>query len=276
MTSGVAGKVIAVTGVSSGIGRACAGSLARQGALVVGVGRRADRGAAIADELRAEGHTMTSVTGDMTVVADCVRFIDAVVAEHGRIDALVNNVGGSGVPTYVPSEEVTPEQFDESIALNVRSAFFCSTAAIRHMKRQGGGSIVNISSVVGNQAMAAQVVYGIAKAGLDHLTRCLAVEFLQDRIRVNSIIIGGAMTGQSARALSEVSELYGLPAPTAETLPLAVQGTAMDEITDAIEFLCSDASRGVTATAVAVDQGRSAGAIFSAALTDALAGKWTR
>lgn len=174
MTSGVAGKVIAVTGVSSGIGRACARSLARQGALVVGVGRRADRGAAIADELRAEGHTMTSVTGDMTVVADCVWFIDAVVAEHGKIDALVNNVGGSGVPTYVPSEEVTPEQFDEGIALNVRSAFFCSTAAIRHMKRRGGGSI--------------------------------------------------------------------------------------DEITDAIEFLCSDASRGVTATTVAVDQGRSAGA----------------
>lgn len=141
---------------------------------MVGVGRRADRGAAIADELRAEGHTMTSVTGDMTVVADCVWFIDAVVAEHGKIDALVNNVGGSGVPTYVPSEEVTPEQFDEGIALNVRSAFFCSTAAIRHMKRRGGGS--------------------------------------------------------------------------------------MDEITDAIEFLCSDASRGVTATTVAVDQGRSAGA----------------
>jgi 2-deoxy-D-gluconate 3-dehydrogenase len=276
VTLDVVGKVVAITGVSSGIGRAFAKSLARQSALVAGVGRRADRGAAIADELRAEGHTMTSVTGDVTVVADCVRFIDDVVAEYGRIDALVNNVGGAGVPTYVPSEEVTPEQFDQGIVLNVKSAFFCSMAAIGHMKRQGGGSIVNISSVVGNQAMAAQSVYGIAKAGLDHLTRCLAVEFLQDGIRVNTVIIGGAMTGQSARTLSEVSASYGLPAPTAETLPLAVQGTPMNEITDAIEFLCSDASRGVTGTAIAVDQARSAGAVFSAALMDALAGRWTR
>jgi NAD(P)-dependent dehydrogenase (short-subunit alcohol dehydrogenase family) len=240
------------------------------------VGRRADRGEAIAAELRAEGHTMTFVAGDVSRPEDCAKFVEAAVTDHGRIDALVNNVGGPGTPMYISTDSVTPEQFDEGIALNLKSAFFCATEAIRHMKAQGGGSIVNVSSVVGHQAMATQTVYAIGKAALDHLTRCLAVEYLEAGIRVNSLIIGGAATGQSARGLSEVSALFGHAAPTPETLPLAVQATPMEEIVDSIALLCSDLSRGITATAVAVDQGRTAGALFSAALMDALAGKWQR
>ncbi|WP_322762032.1 SDR family oxidoreductase [Frankia sp. Cr2] len=270
------GKVIAVTGVTTGIGRAAARSFARQGALVVGVGRRSDRGEQVAAALRAEGHSMIFVTGDVTRPDECTRFIDTAITAHGRVDALVNNVGGSGTPTYVPTVDVTPAQFDESVALNLRSAFFCSQAAVKHMRTAGGGAIVNVSSCVGTQAMATQVVYAISKAALDHLTRCLAVEYLEDGIRVNTVVIGGAMTKQSARALSEVAAATHRPVPTAETLPDAVQGTDMDSIVDALAFLCSDASRGVTATAVAVDRARSAGAVFSAALLDALGGRWNR
>jgi NAD(P)-dependent dehydrogenase (short-subunit alcohol dehydrogenase family) len=143
------------------------------------------------------------------------------------------------------------------------------------MKAQGGGSIVNVSSVVGNQAMENQAVYAISKAALDHLTRCLAVEYLEDHIRVNTVIIGGAPTGGAARTFSEVSAVYGRT-PDIATFPPSMATTPLDEITDAISFLCSDLSRGVTATALAVDHARSAGAVFSAALKDALAGKWTR
>jgi NAD(P)-dependent dehydrogenase (short-subunit alcohol dehydrogenase family) len=275
-TSDLSGKVVAITGVSAGIGRAAAQSLARRGALVVGVDLRAERAGQIAAELEAEGFAMTARAGDVSDPTECARFVDGVVAERGRIDVLINNVGGAGTPAYMPTDAVTPEQFDDGLNRNLKSAFFCATAAIRHMKTQGGGSIVNVSSVVGNQAMATQVVYAIAKAALDHLTRCLAVEFDGDGIRVNTLMIGGAMTSQSQRMLAEVSAAQRRPTPTAETLPPSVQATPMEEITDALAFLCSDQSRGVTATALAVDQARSAGSVFSAALLDALGGRWTR
>lgn len=276
------GKVIAITGVSSGIGRAAARAFAAQGAKVVGIGRREARGRQIAEEINGAGHAFTFVAGDVTDAGDCQRLIDVAVATYGHIDALVNNVGGAAIPAvalpyYIPTDTVTPEQFDASIAMNLRSAFFCAQAAIKQMKKQGGGgAIVNVSSVVGNQAMATQVPYAISKAALDHLTRCLAAEFLEDGIRVNTLIIGGALTGQSAAALQERAVAAGKPVPTAETLPAAVQGTGMNEILDALAFLCSDQSRGVTATAVAVDRARSAGALFSSALLDALSGQWTR
>ena len=271
----VEGKVVAITGVTTGIGRAAARTFAREGALVVGAGRRTERGNEIAGALRGEGHTMTFVTADVTRPEDCERFIDAAMAEHGRIDALVNNVGGPGELLYVPTEDVTTEQFNDLIALNVTSAFFCSQSAIRHMLVSGTGSIVNVSSVVGSQAMARQAVYAIGKAALDHLTRCLAVEYLDRGIRVNSVIIGGALTKQVARALSEVSESMGGRAPDPERMPSAVQATPMDQIVAALAFLCGDESLGVTATALAVDRARTAGAVFSAALYDALGGRWT-
>ena len=83
---------------------------------MVGIGRRADRGEQIAAELRADGLSMTSVAGDVSDPADCQRFIEVAIGEHGRLDALVNNVGGAGTPTYVPTDEVTPDAFDAGIA----------------------------------------------------------------------------------------------------------------------------------------------------------------
>jgi 2-deoxy-D-gluconate 3-dehydrogenase len=272
---GVEGLVIAVTGVATGIGRAAARGLAEAGAVVVGTDIDVTRGGAVAEGLRAEGKEMTFVPGDVRIPSDCSRFIEAVVSAHGRIDALVNNVGGPGARSYPSTLDVDPEEFDDLIALNLRSAFFCSQAAIKAMRQQGRGSIVNVTSVVGNQAMARQVVYAISKAALDHLTRCLAVEFMDDGIRVNSVVIGGAPTRQVAQAFAQISETFAVTPPSPERFPPVLGATSLDEIVDAIAFLCSPASRGVTAAAVAVDRARSAGAVFSAALLDALAGRWT-
>jgi NAD(P)-dependent dehydrogenase (short-subunit alcohol dehydrogenase family) len=272
---GVEGLVVAVTGVATGIGRATARGLASQGASVVGMDIDAERGESVASGLRADGHAMTFVAGDVRDPADGARFIETVLGAHGRIDALVNNVGGPGARSYASTLDVGPDEFDDLLALNVRSAFFCSQAAIRAMQRQGGGAIVNVSSVVGNQAMARQVVYAISKAAVDHLTRCLAVEFIDDDIRVNSVVIGGAPTRQVAQAFAQVSEAFGVAPPQIERIPPILGATSLDEIVDAIVFLCSPASRGVTAAAVTVDRARSAGAVFSAALLDALAGRWT-
>jgi len=218
---------------------------------------------------------MSAVAGDVSRTEDCERFIDAAASAYGRIDALVNNVGDPGSPIYRASHEVTRADFDAGIAANLASAFFCSTNAIRHMKAQGGGSIINVFSVVGHLAAERQVVYAISKAAMDHLTRCLAIEYLEDHIRVNTLIIGGAATGAAARSIGELSALYGR-APDAEKLPLSMSATPLDEIIDAVAFLCSDLSRGVTATSIAVDHARAAGAVFSEAMGAALAGNWTR
>ena len=195
--------------------------------------------------------------------------------QHGRLDALVNNVGGPGSRTYVPTAEVTPALFDQVMALNVRATFFCSQAAIARMAAQGGGSIVNITSVVGNQAMARQTTYAIAKAAVDHLTRCLAVEHLGDEIprqqrrhRWRTHPSGRPGHGTDDRGARD-------RAADPARMPPVVGATPMDEIVDAIAFLCE---QGIVASRQR--HGRrpgqySAGAVFSAALLDAMTGRWT-
>lgn len=274
----VAGKVVVITGVTTGIGKAAFTGFARAGASVVGGARRTDRGEQMAAQLRAEGHRASFVTADVSKPEDCRTLIDAAMAEHGRIDCLINNAGGSNIagPTYAKSETETPERFAAIVNLNLLGTFFCCTAAIPHMKRQGGGSIVNVSSVVGTQAMAGQALYAAAKAGVNQLTRCLAVEYLNDHIRVNSLIIGGAATKAAATAMSEAMEMFPGSKVTPETMPLSVQATDMDAIIDAMKLLCSDGSRAITAADIAVDEARSAGAVFSDALMAAMAGRWTR
>jgi NAD(P)-dependent dehydrogenase (short-subunit alcohol dehydrogenase family) len=269
-------KVVVVTGVTTGIGRAAMRGLAARGALVVGAARRTDRGEQLADELRAEGHRVSFVTADVSRPEDCRALIDAAVREHGRIDALVNNVGGSPGPTYADTETETEERFRAFIDLNLGSTFFCSTATIPHMKRQGGGSIVNISSLVGIQAMARQALYASSKAAVNHLSRCLAVEYLEDNIRVNSVIVGGAATKAAVTAMADAQELLGADGADPTKMPEVMQPTPMDDIVDVIVFLCSEASRALNASEIAVDRARSAGAVFSSALMDALAGRWTR
>lgn len=274
----VEGKVVAITGVTTGIGRAAFLGFARRGALVVGAARRTERGEQLVRQLREEGRRASFVTADVSKPEDCRKVVEATVTEHGRIDALVNNAGGGQVagPTYVETEKETPERFTAIVNLNLLSAFFCSTAAIPHMKRQGGGSIVNVSSVVGTRAMAGQALYAVSKAALNQLSRCMAVEYLHDGIRVNNLIIGGAATKAAAMAMEDAKQMFGAAGARPETMPLSVQATEMDAIVDAMLLLASDASRGITAGDIPVDQARSAGAVFSAALMDALAGRWTR
>ena len=274
----VSGKVVVITGVTTGIGKAAFMGFARAGALVVGGARRTERGEELVKQLRDEGHRASFVTADFSKAEDCRKLVDAAIAEHGRIDCLVNNAGGSNIagPTYAKTETETPERFAAIVNLNLLGTFFCCTAAIPHMKKQGGGSIVNVSSVVGTQAMAGQAIYASAKAAVNQLTRCLAVEYLNDHIRVNSLIIGGAATKASATAMTEAMEMFPGSNVKPETMPLSVQATDMHAIVDAMKLLCSDGSRAITAADIPVDEARSAGAVFSEALMAALAGRWTR
>lgn len=271
-------KVVVITGVTGGIGKAAMQAFARAGAKVVGGARRTERGEQLAAQLRAEGHQASFVTADVSRPEDCRRLIDAAVAEHGRIDCLINNAGGSDIagPTYARSEDETPERFAAIVNVNLQSTFFCSTAAIPHMKRQGGGSIINVTSVVGTQAMAGQVIYAAAKAGVNQMSRGLAVEYLHDHIRVNALVIGGAPTRGAGAAMADAAQMVGGAKASVDSMPLSVQATDMDAIVDAMKLLCSDASRAITAAEIPVDSARGAGAVFSEALYAAMAGRWTR
>jgi NAD(P)-dependent dehydrogenase (short-subunit alcohol dehydrogenase family) len=274
----VDGKVVAVTGVTSGIGRTVAEVFAERGALVVGSGRREDRGRKLEGLIREGGGTFDFVTADVTQRDQCRRFVDHAVASHGRLDVLVNNAGGGGHSVATAALEDTA--FDDLLHLNLHSALFCSQRAVEHMVPAGvGGVILNIASVQGVLAVARSAAYNVAKAGLIQLTRTLAVEYLEQGIRANVIVMGGAATAASATAVREVTK--HVKGPDAEPdfsqpLPRPLNGTPLHEIATALVALASDDARAITGATIAIDQAQSAGSLYSEAIFHALSGDWRR
>src|SRR3954454_17116748 len=184
----IAGKVVAITGVTAGIGRTLAEVFAERGCSVVGCGRREDRGRKLEAHIRSGGATFTYVPADVSRREDCRRFIDAVIGEHQRIDVLINNAGGGG--RSVPTQALEESEFEEMLRLNLHSALFCAQRAIDHMvQTNAGGVILNIASVQGVLAVARSASYNVAKAGLIQLTNTLAVEYLDRGIRANVIVM---------------------------------------------------------------------------------------
>src|SRR6516165_11996663 len=206
----VDGKVVAVTGVTAGIGRTVARVFAERGCRVVGCGRRADRGISLEAKIREAGGRFMFVQVDVTSRDECRQFIDAAVSEHGRIDVLINNAGGSGRWTAI--DELEEKAFEEILRLNLYSALFCSQRAIEHMCRRGeGGVILNVASVQAVLAVARSGAYNAAKAGLVQLTKTIAIEFIDRGIRANVIVMGGALTPLSADGVRQVTKIVKGP-----------------------------------------------------------------
>lgn len=270
----IEGKVVAITGTSGGIGRAVAEVFASRGALVVGCGRRSDKGATLQRKIADDGGTFTFVTADVTIEQDCGRFIDVVVEEHGRIDVLINNAGGGG--GWVPTDEVSEQAWDDVMRLNLYGALFCSQHAIRHMKEAGrGGVLLHVSSVQGVLAVGMNAAYNAAKAAEIHLSNTLAVEYLADGIRSNVIVMGGAPTAAAASAVSGINQLlHGREPNWGQHLPPPITGTPLKEIGDALAALADDDCRAITGAVIALDQAQSAGALYSEAIIHALSGGW--
>jgi NAD(P)-dependent dehydrogenase (short-subunit alcohol dehydrogenase family) len=181
------GRVAIVTGASSGLGVAFARALSDAGAIVVLGARRADRLAAVAEAIRADGGQALSVPVDVADPASCASLAKTAMAEYGRIDVLVNN---AGVGTAYPASRETPEQFRSVIDVNLNGSYWMAQACGRHM--EPGSSIVNISSVLAlTTAGLPQAAYSASKAGLIGLTRDLAAQWTGRKgIRVNAIAPG--------------------------------------------------------------------------------------
>ncbi len=195
----MAGKVALITGASSGIGEAAARALAARGVAVAVSGRRAERLAALVAKIEAEGGTAIALPGDVSIEADAFKSVEDTVVQLGRIDILVNS---AGVNEAGGVETLSLEKWRKVIDINLMGTIYTCTAAFPHMKLQGGGDIINISSTSGRRAAAAFASYSTSKFGLTGFTESLRQEGGGVGIRV-SIIEPGATETEIASSISD-------------------------------------------------------------------------
>jgi 3-oxoacyl-[acyl-carrier protein] reductase len=190
------GKVAIVTGASRGIGRAIALALARHGARVALAARMEADLQALREEIESFGGEAAVFTTDVASEADVQRLVQGTVERFGRLDILINN---AGVALVAPLEETTTEAWDHIMAINARGPFLLCREAIPHMRRLGGGYIINIASVIGIKGYIRQGAYTASKHALMGMTKVLAQEVQPDNIRVHAICPGGVDTAMIAQ-----------------------------------------------------------------------------
>jgi NAD(P)-dependent dehydrogenase (short-subunit alcohol dehydrogenase family) len=256
----LAGKTAIVTGSARGIGRAIALRLADAGAAVVVTDLAQDAVDGVVAEIRASGGQAYGQAADVSSAQDIERLVEAAIAAFGGVDILVNNAALRGWYTW---DTLTPEVWDRYMAVNEKAVFFMSQAVARRMVTQGrGGAIVNISSTAAAHPVRWKVDYNAAKAAVASMTRSLAVELGPHGIRVNAVGPGGTNTpGGSGSIPSSFSPdlLRKMGEDWQNRMALKVGIMDPDEIARAVLFLCSDASRCVTAQSLYVEGGYLAG-----------------
>lgn len=250
----LAGKVAFITGGGTGIGRACALAFAREGAGVALAGRRREPLDAAAEEIRkAEGKAMTSAC-NVTVREQVECALAAAEKHYGRLDCIVNNAGALLVAT---AEGTTEEDWQRIVDANLKSVFLVSRAALPALRRAGGGSIVNLASVLGLVGMKARAAYCAAKSGVIGLTRAMAMDHAGDGIRVNAICPAIVETEMVRDLYSAQSDPAAAMRARAATLPLARFGKPED-IAHLAVYLASDESSWMTGAALPLDGGLTA------------------
>ena len=240
------GRVALVTGAGRGIGAGCAMAFAEAGADVAITARTEEQLESVAADVRALGRQALVFPADVSEIGKLEDFVEAAMAEHGRIDVVVNNVGGS-MPQ--PLLDTSVRAFEHAFHFNVTTAFALSKAAIPHMLAGGGGSIVNISSAMGRLRDRGFVAYGTAKGALSHMTRLMAAD-CAPRIRVNAIAVGSVATSALEIVLTE-DEIRN---EMVEKTPLRRLGE-VDDIAIGALYLASDASSFVTGKVLEIDGG---------------------
>jgi 3-oxoacyl-[acyl-carrier protein] reductase len=251
---GLKGRVAVVTGASEGIGRATALRLAAEGARVAICARRSEPLEKVAAEIRDQGGEAFARTADMSKAADVERFIGAVADRFGRIDILVNNAGSS---IRGPFQEVEDATWQQDLDLKVFGAIRASRLAIPHMKKQGGGRIVNISTMAGKQPGPASGPTSVSRAAGLALTKALSKEFAADNILVNAVCIGKIKSGQHERRIAREKLVPGeYYAKVSEEIPMGRVGEPT-EVANVIAFLVSDAASYVTGSSIHLDGGMS-------------------
>jgi 3-oxoacyl-[acyl-carrier protein] reductase len=242
----LAGGVALVTGASRGIGAAIAGGLARAGAKVgVNYRTRRDAAAQVVEAIAAAGGEAMMVEGDVSQEASARAAVQAVVDRWGRIDILVNNAGITRDRLLL---RMTPEDWDQVLAVDLRGAFLCTKYAMSYLVRQRRGRIVNISSAVGISGNPGQANYAAAKAGLIGFTKAVAREVASRNVTVNAVA-PGFITTDMVQHLSEETRQQIL-----SRIPMGRFGSP-EEVAEVVVFLCSDGARYITGQVLGIDGG---------------------
>jgi 7-alpha-hydroxysteroid dehydrogenase len=239
-------KVAVVTGAGRGIGAACAVSLAEAGADVVIAARSADQLESVAGKVAAAGRRAVTVPADLSDLEAVAGLVERAAEEYGRLDLVVNNVGGA-MPR--PFMDTSPGRLEQAFHFNVSTAHALLRPAVPVMLEGGGGSVVNISSAIGRLSGRGYLAYGTAKGALAHYTRLAAAD-LAPRIRVNAIAVGSVATS----ALDIVMQTDELRQALETATPLGRVGDPED-IAAAVVYLASAAGSYITGKVLEVDGG---------------------
>ncbi len=242
------GQVALVTGAARGLGRAIALALAEAGADVALGLRDVTRDAGLAAEIEALGRKALPLQMDTSHVEQIRQAIDAIPRQLGRLDILVNNTGIA--PTNL-ALDVVEEDFDRTLNINLKGTFFACQAAGKVMKQQGGGRIINMSSQAGFVALPTESVYCMTKAGIAHLTKCLAVEWGPYNINVNAVAPTFIHTPGTKPALSSPD----FHAETVKNIAALHRIGEPPEVAGAVVFLASPAASLITGHTLLIDGG---------------------
>ena len=245
-------KVALVTGSDRGIGRAIALAFAKSDTYtgIVVNARKREETERVAKEIQTLGNCSSiAVIADVSQEADCIRLIDETINHYGRIDVLVNN---AGIQQEVPFQDTSVEVWQKILAVDLTGPFVCSRESVKHMLNQNpkGGCIINISSVHQVIPKPHYVPYATSKAGIEMMTKTMALELAEHNIRVNVVAPGAIETDMNQELKEDRAELNKV----LRRIPLRRIGTS-EEVANMVEFLASDKASYITGSAFFVDGG---------------------
>jgi NAD(P)-dependent dehydrogenase (short-subunit alcohol dehydrogenase family) len=244
-------KVILITGALTGIGRATALAFAKEGARVVVSGRRDEAGVKLASELRESGAEAEYVHADVRIEEDVRNLVDRTIKRFGRLDVAVNNAGTEGKPG--PLIDQTVESYRTTFDANVLGTFLGLKHELKVMIPQGSGSIINVSSTLGQKTAPGVSIYAATKHAVEGLTKTAALEAASAKVRVNAVAPGPIDTGMLDRFTGSAEKKAGLIA----SVPLKRMGHP-EEVAQTILFLASDKAPFITGQIFGVDGGKMA------------------
>lgn len=248
ITTDMNGRVVLVTGGTSGIGRATALAFGQAGATVIVTGRREAEGQETVAQIGHAGGVGSFVAADVADAAEVAALFARIERDHGRLDAAFNN---AGIHQVAPVTEMDESAFDRILTVNVKGVWLCLKHELAIMKRQGHGSIVNTGSVLGQIGMAGNAAYSASKAAVEGLTRTAAIEVAASGVRVNAVcpaIIQTPMTQGPLGGAEQVDAVMGRLHPVGRV-------GRPEEVAAAVLWLCSDSAGFVTGQSINIDGG---------------------